>query len=279
MSKKKSDLLPRLITAAVAIPLLLGLIFYAPAWAFFALIAAAGAVSVWEYCSITYGDTHTPGKVFTVAVGLALVNTLYFAPQFFLEAAAGSILAIFLFFLFFFRDQEKVTHQIGSSITAVFYGGVLLTLVALLGRDAGDAGPMWILLLLLVVWGSDTGAYFAGVTLGKHKLYPSVSPNKSVEGAIGGVISSIGFAFLFNFIYTAYSDAWTTLSIAQILLLVIPANLLGQCGDLAESLVKRAHKVKDSGTIIYGHGGILDRIDALFFAAPWFYFFFTRLAG
>jgi phosphatidate cytidylyltransferase len=279
MAKKKSDLLPRVITAAVAIPVLLALIFYAPAWAFFAFIAVAAAISIWEYCSITYGNDHTPGKIFTVVVGLGLINTLYFAQDFFLEAAAASILAIFLFFLFSFRDQEKVTHQIGSSITAVFYGGVLLTLVAMLGRDGGDAGPMWILLLLLVVWGSDTGAYFAGVTLGKHKLYPSVSPNKSVEGAIGGVLASIGFAFLFNMVFAAYSEAWTTLSVFQVLLLAIPANLLGQTGDLAESLVKRAHKVKDSGKIIYGHGGILDRIDALFFAAPWFYFFLTRLAG
>ncbi|MFU8805551.1 MAG: phosphatidate cytidylyltransferase [Bradymonadaceae bacterium] len=277
MAKKKSDLLPRVITAVVAIPLLLGLIFYAPHWAFFALVAAAAAVSIWEYSSITHD--HKAGKIFTVAVGLGLINALYFAPEYFLDAVAASIVAIFLFFLFFFKDQGKVTQQIGSSITAIFYGGVLLTLVALLGRDAGDAGPMWILLLLAVVWGSDTGAYFAGVTLGKHKLYPAVSPNKSVEGSIGGVLSSIGFAFLLNALFSTYSDAWTTLTVVQVLILAIPANLLGQTGDLAESLVKRAHEVKDSGTIIYGHGGILDRIDALFFAAPWFYFYFARLAG
>ncbi|MBA2663770.1 MAG: phosphatidate cytidylyltransferase [Bradymonadaceae bacterium] len=277
MAPKKSDLIPRVITALVALPLLLALIFLAPAWAFFCLIAAAAAVGIWEYCSIAWADQHDGAKVVTVVVGLALISVLYFFESFFIEALAGSVLVMFLFFLFFYRDQSRVTQQLGASLTAILYAGFLLTTIALFGRDEGVNGPFWIVLLLVVVWSSDTGAYFTGVTIGKRKLYPAVSPNKSVEGAIGGLVSSIAAAFLVNYLYARFTNHWVALEVWQVLLLAIPANLLGQMGDLAESLVKRCHAVKDSGSIIYGHGGILDRIDALFFAAPWFYIFISRI--
>ncbi|RAL22743.1 hypothetical protein DL240_07540 [Lujinxingia litoralis] len=274
MSKKKSDLIPRLITAIVALPLLIALILYAPAWLFFAFIALVGAISIWEFCGITFSSEHPGGRVVAMILGVGLMNVLYFAPAFFVPALAGTTLAVFLYFLFAFKDQSRVTHQIGSAITAILYGGILITFIALLGRDGEQAGPMWILMTLAIVWASDTGAYFSGRALGKHKLYPSVSPNKSVEGALGGVVASVLFAMAFNALFVALApEAWTDLSFLQILALAIPANLLGQTGDLAESLVKRAHDVKDSGTIIYGHGGILDRIDALFFASPWVYYF------
>ncbi|TXD32182.1 phosphatidate cytidylyltransferase [Lujinxingia vulgaris] len=280
MSKKKSDLIPRLITAIVALPLLISLIVYAPAWLFFAFIALVGAISIWEFCGITFSAEHPGGRLIAMLLGVGLMNVLYFAEPYFIPALAASTLAIFLYFLFAFKEQARVTHQIGSALTAILYGGVLITFIALLGRDGGDAGPMWILMTLAIVWASDTGAYFSGRAFGKHKLYPSVSPNKSVEGALGGVLASVIFALGFQALYnTLAPDAWNTLSFLQILALAIPANILGQTGDLAESLVKRAHNVKDSGTIIYGHGGILDRIDALFFASPWVYYFMKFTSG
>lgn len=280
MSKKKSDLIPRLTTAIVALPLLIALIVYAPAWVFFAFIAVVGGISIWEFCGITFSAEHPGGRLVSVVLGMGLMNVLYFAEDFFVPALVATTLIVFLYFLFAFKEQARVTHQIGSALTAILYGGVLITFIALLGRDGGDAGPMWILMTLAIVWASDTGAYFSGRALGKHKLYPSVSPNKSVEGALGGVVASVIFALGFQALYTALApDVWTSLSILQILALVIPANLLGQTGDLAESLVKRAHDVKDSGTIIYGHGGILDRIDALFFASPWVYYFMKFTSG
>lgn len=273
--KKKSDLLPRLITALVALPLLVALIAFAPHWGFFLFVLVAGSISIWEYCGITYAKDHGGGRILTVLLGAGLMSVLYFFPEYFLPAFVGTVLLLMLYFLFFFRDQEKVSHQIGSSVVGIIYGGLLLTFVALLGREAGDAGWMWIILTLALVWSSDTGAYFAGRAFGKRKLYPAVSPNKSVEGSIGGLLSTIAFAFGFDALFSHFfAHSWTELSALQILILAIPANILGQTGDLAESLIKRAHQVKDSGTIIYGHGGILDRIDALFFAAPWVYYFY-----
>ena len=271
---KKADLLPRLITAGVALPLLVALIALAPHWGFFLFVLLAGGISIWEFCGILYADEHRPGRVVTVVLGMALMSVLYFFPEHFLPGLTATVLAIFLYFLFFYKEMEKVTLQIGGSITGIIYGGILLTFVAMLGRDTGAAGWMWIIMSLNLVWSSDTGAYFAGNFFGKRKLYPAVSPNKSVEGALGGLLATIAFAFGFNALFaTFFGDTWTTLSAWQVLVLAIPANLLGQTGDLAESLLKRAHAVKDSGTIIYGHGGILDRIDALFFAAPWVYYF------
>ncbi len=273
--KKKSDLLPRVITALVALPLLIALIAFAPHWGFFLFVLLAGGVAIWEFCSILYGDDHPGGRILSVVLGMGLMSMLYFFPEHFLPALAAVTLALFLYFLFFYREQEEVTLQIGGSLTGIIYGGVLLTFVAMLGRDAGDAGWMWIIMVLNLVWSSDTGAYFAGTYLGKRKLYPAVSPNKSVEGAVGGLLTTIAFAFGADAIFSHFfADSWTSLTVLQVLILSIPANLLGQCGDLAESLIKRAHSVKDSGRIIYGHGGILDRIDALFFAAPWVYYFF-----
>lgn len=277
MTSKKSDLIPRVITAVVALPLLLALIFLAPHWAFFILIACASAIGIWEYCTMNYADEHNVAKIVTSAIGVGLITTLYFFQPYFFEALTGSIVALYIFFLFFYKDQEKVAKQIGASITGIFYGGILLTTIALFARDTAENGPLWIVMLLAVVWSSDTGAYFTGKAIGKHKLYPAVSPNKSIEGSIGGLIASIGAAFLVNYLYGTLTDHWVALEVWQVLLLAIPANLLGQMGDLAESLIKRSCKVKDSGTIIYGHGGILDRLDALFFAAPWFYIVITHV--
>ena len=271
---KKSDLIPRFITAIIAVPLLIALISMAPHWGFFLLILAAGAISIWEFCGIVFAKEHPAGRIFSVVVGLAMMNVFYFVPDLFVPALAVTTVGTFLFYLFFYKDQARVTHHIGGTLTAILYGGVLFTFIAMLGRDGGSEGWMWIMMTLAIVWGSDTGAYFAGNALGKHKLYEAVSPNKSIEGAIGGLLASIAFAFGFEAIFAHFfADTWTGLSALQILALAIPANILGQTGDLAESLFKRAHNVKDSGTIIYGHGGILDRIDAVFFATPWVYYF------
>ena len=285
--KKKSDLAPRLITAAVAVPILLYLIFAAPTWAFGLLVLWATTTSVWEYCNITFGREHRSAMWFVSALGGALFATMFWRPEFFAAALIVCALLVFLFFLFLYKDQESTTLQIGSSITALIYGAVMLGTVGLLHRDAGPAGPLWVFLVLCIVWLSDTGAYFAGRAFGKRKLYPAVSPNKSVEGAIGGFVVSILTAFGLNagfgplvessdFVSGTLGLDWTPMSFVEVLIVAVPANLLAQSGDLAESLIKRAHGVKDSGTIIYGHGGMLDRIDALIFAGPWVYICFTN---
>lgn len=280
--KKKSDLIPRLTTAVVAIPILLYFIFFSPAWAFALLVVWAGATSTWEYCNIVYGDEHKPGVWLSAFLGAGVVSVVYFWGELSIAALCVSALVLFLFFLFNYRDQKQASKYISASVTGVVYGSLFMSCLALLYRDAGAAGPLWVLLILVIVWFSDTGAYFTGKAFGKRKLYEAVSPNKSIEGAVGGFVVSVGTAVGLNIWFPSWSGtydvfglettlSWTSLELWQILLVAIPANFLGQMGDLAESLIKRAHGVKDSGTIIYGHGGMLDRIDALIFAVPWVY--------
>ena len=268
MSDSSSDLVPRLLTAAIGIPILLYLIFGAPPWGFYGLVLAAGAVAAWEYCSMTYADEQPGGRILTTLAAAGLVSVFFFVPNLLLEAILAAVTLVTVFFLFAFRDKKRVSHQISASLTALLYGGVLLGI--LIPIHATDQGPWWIFLTLACVWMSDTSAYFAGRAFGSHPLYKSVSPNKSIEGSIGGVVGSVALFFGFNWLF-AYVWDWQTLPPLVVLAVTVPAIILSQIGDLNISLIKRSHEVKDSGSIIYGHGGLLDRIDGLIFAAPWFY--------
>ncbi len=271
--KKKSDLIPRVITAVVAVPLLLWLLLAGPPWAFAILIAAAVVVAAWELVSMVQGGEGRLAQVITCIACLGLAAAIYLtssptqAPDghVVLATASGGILAIFIAHLFSFKEIEKVSLHVGTGALALVYCAVMPTMLALLFRDAGDDGPAWVLMSMAVVWGSDTGAYFAGRAFGKHKLAPRVSPKKTIEGAVGGLLTSVVAVFVFKYTLLPQLELW------QVFVVAIPANILGQIGDLCESVIKRAHGVKDSGVIIYGHGGLLDRIDALIFAIPWFY--------
>src|ERR1700733_10966226 len=135
---------------------------------------------------------------------------------------------------------------------------VPLTILALMRRTLGDVGPGVVFLCLGLAWFADTSAYFAGRLFGRHKLYEDVSPKKTVEGAVGGLLGSILWALL--------GSVWFlrgALPVSHAIPLALVAGSLGQAGDLAESLLKRSTGIKDSGDVVPGHGGVLDRVDAL----------------
>jgi phosphatidate cytidylyltransferase len=132
-----------------------------------------------------------------------------------------------------------------------------LTLLAMLRRDFGESGPGLVVLALMFSWWGDTGGYFGGRFFGKRKLYEAVSPKKTVEGAIGGLAGSVAGALTASLWYLP------SVPLSHSVPLAIVAGALGQAGDLGESLVKRSVGVKDSGAIVPGHGGVLDRVDAL----------------
>ena len=269
-----SELVARLVTAAVGIPILLYLIFWAPKWGFYALVAAAGGVGVWEYCTMTYGETHRPGKIASILACEGVLATLFFAPSYVFEALLGAALLITVFFLFAFRDKKEVSRQIAFSLTALVNLGAFFGVLLLLHNHTH--GSFWVLITLVTVWSSDTGAYFTGRAVGVHPLYEAVSPNKTIEGSLGGLLAAFVGAYACNLAFASLSS-WETLSIGTLAMIAVPAAVLGQIGDLAMSVVKRAHEVKDSGSILYGHGGLLDRIDGLIFAAPWFYVCVIRI--
>ncbi len=278
--KKKSDLVPRLVTAIVAIPVLLWLLFWSPTEAFAVLILLATMISAWEYMDIVTSDARNRvAQVATVIATGAVSALMYFSfgptadaqtmvdPMVLMSSVMGATLAIFMIYLATFKDVRNITLHMGSSAMSLLYCGLMPATLALLHRDAGVDGGWWVFMAMATVWGSDTGAYFSGRAFGKHKLAPRVSPKKTIEGAVGGLIASIIAVLVIQQLVL------TQLTLVQVFILAIPANILGQVGDLCESLLKRAHGVKDSGVIVYGHGGLLDRIDALIFAAPWFYVF------
>jgi phosphatidate cytidylyltransferase len=170
-----------------------------------------------------------------------------------------------LYYLFRFRDIPSVAGRYAATVAGIVYAGFLTTFLAFLKRIDPNHGGDTVVLVLLVAWIADTGGYFAGRFLGKSKLYEAVSPKKTWAGAFGGLAGSLlGVAVL-----KLFFAKW--LGWDDVLLIAIPGGILGQLGDLAESLIKRSTGVKDSGSLLPGHGGILDRIDAVLFIAPYVY--------
>ncbi len=180
----------------------------------------------------------------------------------FLTAAT---LAIALFYLFSVNDLKTSATEFALTVSGFLYVPLLLGHLVLM-RELPH-GIQWIFLLLLLVMSGDTGAYYVGRSLGRRKLYPLVSPNKSVEGALGGLGGSLLGALV------AGGTFFPELTVADCFLTALVIGPLGQMGDLFESLLKRSFGVKDSGTIIPGHGGILDRLDSILFAAPALYYY------
>lgn len=179
----------------------------------------------------------------------------------------GLFLLCAFLFLFRFQSMETVASRMGLSCLAFSYVPLLLGHLVWL-RNL-DAGVHWIILTLVVVMCGDSAAYFTGSAWGRRRLYPAVSPNKSLEGALGGLVGSLIGACVYKGFFLP------DVSFGFVIALALLLGVLGQVGDLFESLLKRSFKVKDSGTLIPGHGGILDRLDSLLFAfAPAYYFIF-----
>lgn len=255
----RSNLTQRLLSALVAIPTMLALIFVAPPEAWLAFVALATVVGGLEL----FGMVHPDDKPSRVVCTIATVGVLGVLWQFGKDPRA-LLAVVFLTPLFGLLlvlarlgDVKTAALRVtGSAFGPIYLGGGMASLV-LLRRDLGADGSGYVLLSLMLSWMSDTGAYFAGRFLGKHKLYEAVSPKKTIEGALGGLAGAVVGVLLAHFVYLR------SLPLLPGLGLAIVAGALGQAGDLGESLLKRSFGVKDSGGIVPGHGGILDRVDAL----------------
>jgi phosphatidate cytidylyltransferase len=207
-----------------------------------------------------------------LVLGGVLVAAFYWLPTLVPRLAqpstlvlVGAVLGPFLYFLFRFGDVATVAGRMGATTTGIVYAGLGLTFLALMKRDLGARSGDYIVLVLCTAWLSDTGGYFAGKSIGGPKLYPAVSPNKTWSGSIGGVVAALAGSIAVK-LWRMPDLSWLDL-----VLLVGVGSVLGQLGDLAESLIKRSRGVKDSGALLPGHGGLLDRIDAVLFIAPYFY--------
>jgi phosphatidate cytidylyltransferase len=259
-SRATTNLAIRLATAGVGVPVILSLVFIAPPWAFYLLTLGASLVGVRELLAMTHPQDR-------VAQGFGVV------------VAAASSVVVYLGF----RDVRVVltvalvVPLLGPLVTLVRLGAIEtaalracalgfgplfvalpLTVLAEMRVAWPEAGSGLVLLSLGLSWFADTGAYFAGRMFGRHKLYEAVSPKKTIEGALGGLVAAVVWALLASFVFLRGH-----LPVAHAIPLGLVGGVLGQAGDLGESLLKRSTGVKDSGAIVPGHGGILDRVDAL----------------
>jgi phosphatidate cytidylyltransferase len=285
-------LLKRLLTAVVLIPIVLLLVLRAPVWAVAAVSAAVALVTVAEFLKLAESYAVRPLAWATYAfVGLFFLllavsgdgKPLLSTAQFIAGAVFAAATAPFLFLTIAMRRAELAAGYPAAAASTVAFLYIALPLGLLAQLRQQYAGAFLLLYLLLVVWAGDIFAYFVGRSLGRHSMAPHISPKKTWEGAAASLLASLGVGgtvfWYASPLCTALLDRGLILrrdgmfglerpALAPILVLTALLNLAAQLGDLVESLIKRGAGVKDSGTILPGHGGMLDRIDALLFAAP-----------
>ncbi|MDH3625029.1 MAG: phosphatidate cytidylyltransferase [Myxococcales bacterium] len=277
MRKRLSGTALRVATVVPLIPLILFMMFWDPAdlpwwrWVWHVFILAAIAVGGYEVMAMKVPSSRSLclwGSISSVA----FASSLIFLDS--VEQVYGVVLLLILATMLLALLREDPLHNasvhIGWSLaTPVYVGGTLATVD--LVRDFPPTGA-WVLLAFALAWGSDTSAYFFGRKFGKTKLAPRISPKKTLEGAGAGLAGSVFCALVISFFVPA-------LPAVDAIALGVIGGVAGQGGDLFESVLKRSSGVKDSGGILPGHGGLLDRVDALVFTAPATWAYGTFIAG
>jgi phosphatidate cytidylyltransferase len=265
-----SNLALRVLTAVVALPLVGALVVWREPLGFGVLVLVVAALALTEYTGLTLAAASRRLRAEVVAIGVALAAALYLRPELALVWVLAAVAAVSTAVLLEPGDIEDAGARLGLGGFGVVYLGVLPASLALLHRDAPH-GALWVSAAIAVTFGNDTGAYFAGRAFGRHKLYPTISPAKTVEGAVGGLVAGVGLLLV------GHATVAPSITVPDCLLVAGPAAVLGPIGDLVESMIKRSVGAKDSGKLLPGHGGMLDRIDALLFVSAWVYVYVIHL--
>jgi phosphatidate cytidylyltransferase len=264
----------RLITALIALPVLIASIYFSWLWPLFVLIAvAAMALGLHEFWLLAKRRGMKPdvGIGFMGAAGLFVgffFDAPYKSPQLLLLTIIALVIAALAGEMLRGAPFDKMISSVGATLLGVLYvvllGGHLVSLR--MGFDAGLSAHL-LFFFFLVVMGSDTGAYYTGRAFGRRKLAPKISPGKTWEGAVGGMLASLLMALAAHYWF------FHELSLKAALPLAAAMNIFGVVGDLTESALKRSAGAKDAAQILPGHGGLLDRLDSLLFNAPVIYYF------
>jgi phosphatidate cytidylyltransferase len=256
----------RWITGVVAVPILFTVIAYGSEALFAALIIGATLLGMAEYNRMVFGPGFSREKIETIVISLLIL----------LSAAAGdmtllvtiltfTVMAALMLNLLRFREQGPDMITVGGVILGILYIPVLMSHFILIRKT--PSGVLWIFFILVLAFTGDIAAYYVGRSLGKRKVLPQVSPGKTVEGTIGLVAGSITGCLLFRQFF------FPLVPVGHAVILGLVGSIIGQLGDLSESALKRSAGVKDSGTLLPGHGGILDRLDCLMFVTPFVYYY------
>jgi phosphatidate cytidylyltransferase len=269
MEKNRVDKqhLHRWLTAAVALPILAIIIALGPGWLLLILVVLVTAGGMMELLSLLVPETKSWVRIVTVATSLLLPLATYWKGVLGLSTATVAVIFVALtIHLLLYAQQKAILQSLGAMVFAQLYIPFLLSHVLLLFQV--PSGRRWIFFLFFVIFAGDTGAYYAGHRWGRHKLWPAVSPGKTVEGALGGLLSSLATSLLVGKLLLSLGES----GVSFLLSLGLVISSVGQMGDLMESMIKRVSKVKDASSILPGHGGLLDRLDSLIFAFPLTYY-------
>jgi phosphatidate cytidylyltransferase len=291
-------LIKRIATAVVLIPIVLALILRAPVWVLAIVAGGAALLTIHEFLKLTesYGvqpmawPTHVFSALFFLMLALTAQGdtALVSVGKFLVILAFAAAIVPFVFLTRAMRGEDLRAGYPASAASVFAFCYIALPMGMLVQLREQWAGAFLLLYLLLVVWAGDIFAYFVGKSIGRHLLAPRISPKKTWEGAVASLIASVAVGWLLFAHAEQISMALLRVGLisrpdgmygsevpamSTVILLTIMLNIAAQLGDLVESLIKRGAGVKDSGAILPGHGGMLDRIDALLFAAPllWYY--------
>lgn len=255
----------RWLTALVILPPFIWLIFKGHQLLFTFVIIAIAILCLWEYFRIAYSG-HQPPVPFTYMgwgyLWGAMILLLAYHQSYIgmLITLALNLIGVAAMSIFRFRINQDAPVVAIKQIFGTLYIPLAISFIIML-RATAD-GPLWVFFLFWVVAWGDTGALYVGSAFGRHKLCPAVSPKKTIEGAVGGLAANVAFAWIFKLIFFSSMSGLTCTVFALIV------GAVGQVGDLFESEFKRASGVKDSSALLPGHGGFLDRFDAMLLAAP-----------
>lgn len=271
-SKPRSNLTLRLLTAAVTVPLLLYSLFLPPTWLFPLLTLIVCGLGAFELFAMV-APHHPITRIWGVGscLWVCLVVEGVFGPTFGVPTFVIVTLLGLLTSLIQPEPMAGAATRTAWAVAGPGYIGGLFGVIANLFHH--KHGGEWVVLAMLYAFWSDTAGYFVGRAYGKHRLYPAVSPNKTIEGALGGLGGALVGGLIAHFWFLP------SLPLLATIVLSLLAAAAGQIGDLCESVIKRSTGVKDSGTLLPGHGGILDRVDALLFTSAIVYLYATWFAA
>ncbi len=268
-----SELTRRVIFATIAAPVGIAIVYLGGA-ALATLLAVVAAVGAWEFCRMARVSGADPldAVAIVVAAGIPLVvhgaHLRVLAPTW--TEAAVVILAIFAAMIFLRGPERRPLLSAATTVFGIAYVGMIAYVYDLRYHDYvidARSGTVLVMFPILLTWATDVGAYAFGRLFGKRKLMPSVSPGKTVAGAIGGLALTVVIALLYvSFLLHPYAQLGMRVGATIVFAVII--SIVAQVGDLTESLIKRDAGVKDSSTLIPGHGGVLDRFDSMLFVMP-----------
>ncbi|HZN12534.1 MAG TPA: phosphatidate cytidylyltransferase [Blastocatellia bacterium] len=263
----------RVLTAIVFLPLLFGALWLAPPIYFVGLAAVAVWLGLLEYYAMTTRVGARSGRVPGLLAATAILAACYFGrPEWIVGALAALVICELVVELAANPNLPSTLAAAATTVFGVLYVGLLGGYIVALRvvPDAGTRLPAKLLtLFFMIVFAGDTGAYYAGRTLGRHKLAPRISPGKTVEGAVGGLAGNVAAALIARYWF------FPELRVGHAVPLALAMGVLGILGDLCESMLKRGAQVKDAGSLIPGHGGLLDRLDSMLFNAPVLYYYYA----